>query len=220
MVAVDAASFAVSAALIALVRIPATPAWTKTAPIPSRDPAGQAPGGLLREWVAGLRAARDSQPLTVAVAVTALAQLAQGIFVVLFVVFVARELGGGGTEMGLLRGVQAIGGVLGGLTVGALGRRLPPRALIGYGFCGFGPISPVTWNGPAVTTALGVYVGLFIAVGIPGTAAMTGVLTLVHPGARALPRAGADHPDTGSSASRRPGCCRSSWPTASGSARC
>jgi MFS family permease len=175
VVVVDAASFAVSAALIWFVRVPAGAGGGAAG---GREGTGRA--GLLREWAAGLGVIRGSRPLTVVTIVAALTQLAQGIFVVLFVVFVGRELGGGGTEIGLLRGVQAIGGVLGGLTIGALSRRLSHRALIGYGFLGFGLISLTTWNAPAVTTALGVYAGLFVAVGIPGTAAMTGILTLVQ----------------------------------------
>jgi len=108
VVVVDAASFAVSAALIWFVRVPQ---GDGRVPQGGRGDAA-APGrsGLLREWAAGLGVIRRSRRLTVVTAVAGLSQLAQGIFVVLFVVFVGRELGGG-TEIGLLRVVQAIGGV-------------------------------------------------------------------------------------------------------------
>lgn len=82
--------------------------------------------------------------------------------------------------MGLIRGMQAIGGVAGGLIIGALSRRLSPRALVGWGFVVFGLISLTTWNAPNVTTAIAVYVGLFIAAGIPGVATSTGLLTTVQ----------------------------------------
>jgi predicted MFS family arabinose efflux permease len=169
VVALDSASFAVSALLVWLVRPPASPGRT-----PGTAGVG---GGLFHEWLDGLRVIRRSRTLSAITLVTALSQLSQGIFVVLFIVFVGRELHGGGTEVGLLRGVQAIGGVLGGLCIGVLSRRLSPRSMVGYGFLAFGLISLATWNAPLVTTALGLYLGLFVAVGVPGVAALTGLMT-------------------------------------------
>jgi MFS family permease len=61
-----------------------------------------------------------------------------------------------------------------------MSRRFSPRALIGWGFIVFGLISLATWNAPTFTTAIGVYVGLFIVVGVPGVATMTGLMTTVQ----------------------------------------
>jgi hypothetical protein len=37
-----------------------------------------------------------------------------------------------------------------------------------------------TWNLPVLTTAIGFYLGLFVAVGIPGVATSTGLVTTVQ----------------------------------------
>ncbi|HEX3975265.1 MAG TPA: hypothetical protein VHW96_03325 [Solirubrobacteraceae bacterium] len=54
-----------------------------------------------------------------ALLVALVAETAQGIFVVLFIVFVARRLHGGAAEIGLLRGVQAVGAIAGGILLAA-----------------------------------------------------------------------------------------------------
>jgi MFS family permease len=112
------------------------------------------------------------------------ASVAQGLFAVLFVVFVARALHGDAGETGLLRGVQAIGAVAGGLLLAAPGRtgpgRLPPGLLVGVSCLLFGALSLVTWNGPRLTTAPGPYLALFIAVGVPGVAIVTGLTTVLQ----------------------------------------
>ena len=131
-----------------------------------------------RAWVAGLAVVRDRRELRGTLAVTALMALAQGAFVVLFVVFVLRELAGGGAEVGLLRGVQAVGGILGGLAVGWLARRLGPAALAGAGLGVFALIDAAIWNGPAVTTALPLYVALFAAAGAPAIVIVSGVTSV------------------------------------------
>jgi MFS family permease len=110
----------------------------------------------------------------------ALGQLAQGIFVVLFVVFVLERLGGSGGDVGVIRGVQAIGGVAGGLAVGWLQRRFTPRSLIGWGYVTFGAIALTTWNLPALTVAIPVYAALFVAAGVPGVATSSAALTALQ----------------------------------------
>jgi MFS family permease len=180
----DAASFLLGAALIGLVGsgrgeahrpLPAgvaTPAVAGPGPVAAR--------GVVGEWVDGLRVTLGERELRWGLVVNGLAAVAQGIFTVLFVVFVARELGGDGADVGLLRGVQAIGGLLGGVLVVGLARRLRPGPLLGTSLLVFALIDLAIWNGPVLTTALWLYLGLFVAAGIPGVGVLTGLTALVQ----------------------------------------
>jgi MFS family permease len=169
----DAASFLAGAALLGLVRrrgsLPAEPT--------GRPPA---PHGLVGEWVDGLRVTLGDRRLRWGLVVNGLAAVAQGIFTVLFVLFVTRVLGGDGTEVGLLRGVQAIGGLLGGLVVVGLARRLEPGRLLAISLLVFALVDLAIWNGPALTTEDWLYLGLFVAAGIPGIGVLTGLTALVQ----------------------------------------
>jgi MFS family permease len=136
--------------------------------------------GLAQEWVDGLRVTVRDRELRWTLVVDGLAAVAQGIFTVLFVVFVTRELGGDGGEVGLLRGVQAIGGLLGGVVVVGLARRLAPGRLLGGSLLVFALVDLAIWNGPLVTTATWFYLGLFVAAGVPGIGFLTGLTALVQ----------------------------------------
>jgi hypothetical protein len=184
----DAVSFLVGAALIAGVPHPNPP--DRGAPAREGNPApGSAapvvhspstPTGVLGEWVEGLRVTLGNRQLRWGLVVNGLAAVAQGIFTVLFVVFVTRELGGDGADVGLLRGVQAIGGLLGGVLVVGMARRLRPGRLLGTSLLVFSLIDLAIWNGPVLTTAAWLYLGLFVAAGIPGVGVLTGLTALVQ----------------------------------------
>lgn len=163
----DVATFVLAAALLT--------GWS-VAPGPRRPDQDQE--GMARQWVAGLAVIRADRLLRGTLLVSALIQVAQGMFVVLFVVFVLRRLGGGGADVGLLRGVQAVGGIAGGLVLGAVARRVPPWLLAGGGTLGFAAVCLAIWNGPALTTALPLYIALFVLVGLPIAAANAGLLTV------------------------------------------
>jgi MFS family permease len=159
--AADAASFLLSALLIAGVRTP-TPVV----------PAPEAPAGRAR--------VSARRPVRVALAVVALTAVAQGLFIVLFVIFVARWLHGGAAENGLLRAVQAIGAIGGGLLL-ARARRISPERLTALACLAFGALALLTWNLPGLTTFEPVYVALFIVLGAPAIAMTSGLIsTLQH----------------------------------------
>ena len=173
VVILDAMTYVASSLLISGVR-PVVKAASPVA-VP-----GSTRGGLRRlaaDWLDGVRSIGREPRLRAVVLIGALSQLSQGIFVVLFVVFVLDRLHGTPGDVGLIRGVQAIGGIAGGILVGAIARRTSPRGLIGWGFVLFGLVGLATWNLPAMTTAIGFYLGLFVAAGIPGVATMTGLVT-------------------------------------------
>jgi MFS family permease len=172
----DAVSFLVGAALLGLVRRPppAEPAE------PGEVSSAPATPGVVGEWVDGLRVTLGDRGLRWGLVVNGLAAVAQGIFTVLFVLFVSRELGGDGADVGLLRGVQAIGGLLGGLVVVGLARRLEPGRLLGVSLLVFAAVDLAIWNGPALTTGGWLYLGLFVAAGIPGIGFLTGLTALVQ----------------------------------------
>jgi MFS family permease len=138
----------------------------------SSAPDGEGPLAAIAQ---GIRAVRHDRTLTVALVIAFLASVAQGLFLVLFVLFVLRSLHAGDGLVGLLRGVQAIGGVVGGVLVTVALRKTSPRALAIWGLAAFAFVSAVSWNSPHLTTAPALYVALFIAVGVPATLLQTGL---------------------------------------------
>jgi predicted MFS family arabinose efflux permease len=174
----DTVSFLAGAALIAWMR--ACPA----APAPTAAAAGSvaAPDGFVRQWLDGLGVVWHARQLRWSMVISAVSAVAQGLFVVLFVVFVTRILHGDGAEVGLLRGVQGIGGVLGGVLVGALGARLSAARLLAWSMLAFGLLDLAMWNVPALTSAEPLYLGAFIAAGIVAVPVLSGLTTLIQTG--------------------------------------
>ncbi len=164
----DIATFVISGALLAGLRTTVTPTQKQSA---------SPRVGPLTAVIEGCRAVRGSTTLYAAMIISFLAAVAQGLFLVLFVLFVLRSLHAGDQLVGLLRGVQAIGGVLGGLLVAACLRNSSPRTLTVYGLGAFASISALSWNSPQLTTAAWWYVTLFILVGMPATMLSTGLIT-------------------------------------------
>ncbi len=109
-----------------------------------------------------------TRAVAAALLVAFVAEVAQGIFVVLFIVFVARRLHGGSAEIGLLRGVQAVGAIGGGLLLALRGDRWRPVALAAVAATAFGLLDLTIWNGPLVTRSAAVYVALFALAGRAG----------------------------------------------------
>lgn len=177
VVAADAGTFLAAAALAALIRPGAGAA--PAAAVRAGEPAARAVG-LRAGWVDGLRLVARSRALSGLLGATGLSQVAQGLFLVLFVVFVQRSLHGGGADVGLLRGVQAVGAVVGGLSLGLLARRVRPAAMFGYSLVVLGLLCLVVWNLPAATTSLGWYVALFALVGMPAVALVAGGRTVAQ----------------------------------------
>ncbi|GAA0989647.1 MFS transporter [Acrocarpospora macrocephala] len=116
---------------------------------------------------AGLQLIRHTPALRAVAVVLGLLALAQGMFVILFLLFVTDLLGGGEPEAGLLRGVQAVGGLLGGALTAHLARKLDMRRLMTYSLLTFGLLSLVIWNSASITTAMWFYAGFFTLSGAP-----------------------------------------------------
>ena len=174
----DVASFLVAGALIALINVPATPDDEPAAVAPA--PAGRPWISVWREWLEGLRLVGRKRPLTVVFAIMAIISLGEGVFGVLFVVFVNKVLGGGALELGWLMGAQAVGGLLGGVLIGPIGSALSPARLIGLCGIAFGLLDLAIFNYPAFLPGLAPALILIFMVGVPGVGFMTGVQTLLQ----------------------------------------
>ncbi|TCO48818.1 MFS transporter [Actinocrispum wychmicini] len=131
-------------------------------------------------WLAGFTAFRRDLQLRSALVTLVLCAFAQGMFLVLFVVFVTGPLRGGDTEVGLLRGIQAIGGLAAGGVIATVARRVAPSTLFGGGALVLGALSIVVWNFPSVTTDTAIYVALFAVVGAPAVFYVSGMLTVLQ----------------------------------------
>jgi hypothetical protein len=133
VVIVDAASFALSAALIMAIR-------TSARPEREDDPADGATAWsrMVMEWRAGLRLVRQDRALRTIFIATGLGLLGEGTFSVGFTPLVIDVLEGGAAGAGVLASAQAIGGLLAGVLVARAALQLSPRVLLAGGMIGLG----------------------------------------------------------------------------------
>jgi len=195
IVLIDAISFLLAALLIAGIASPRAIPQPQLA-TPSEAPGEREKRGLghvWREWIAGLRVIGGERTLAVLLTLFAIMSLGEGVFGVLYPVYVNQALRGGAQEIGALMSAQAVGGLIGGLLVGWGGARMMSRWAIGVCAALFGLIDLAIFNAPTLVpfgeslagAQIGVplfwvVVGLFVAVGIPGIGAMTGMQSLLQ----------------------------------------
>jgi MFS family permease len=92
--------------------------------------------------------------------------------------FVRDVLHANATAYGLILAVQAGGGITGGLAAAAIGHRIPPRHLVGYGALAFGTLDLALFLYPLVIHAWWPALLFMLAVGLPGALVLAGLLTL------------------------------------------
>lgn len=181
IVVVDAVSFAIAGCLIA--RLPSDAAGRRAATGRATSPDSSHAAGqtgspdTARAGRRGLRVALRAPRVRGVLAVALVAEIAQGIFVVLFILFVARRLGGGAGEIGLLRGVQAVGAIAAGLVLSFVGSGSRAGRLAALGAIAFGVLDLMIWNAPLLARSEWLFAALFVAAGAPGVVMETGLIS-------------------------------------------
>lgn len=173
VVVADALSFAIASLLIAGITLQERP----------RTPSGAAASvwsGAVREWLDGLGFIKRQRTVRILVLTLALTALGEGVMSVLFVPFVTEVLRGEALQLGWLLSAQAVGGIGGGLVIGALGSRVPPVQLLGYGSIIFGLIDLAIFNYPAFLPGITPALLLMVLVGFPAAGFGAGALTLLQ----------------------------------------
>src|SRR4051794_24183063 len=133
---------------------------------------------LRADWVEGARVALGSRVIRVLAVFWLITSFGEGIWGTLFAPYVRSVLDGGAEALGLISGIQAVGGVVGGLVVATFGTRWSPRLMLGAGAVAFGLVDlaialyPLAW-----VTAVPAGV-LMVVVGVPGAITSAGLLTL------------------------------------------
>jgi MFS family permease len=177
IVLADATSFLVAGALVTLISAPARPRAVVYG-LAAAELGALA--RMWREWVDGLRAIVHERMLAVLLLTLSFTALGEGVFGVLYPVFVNRVLHGVALLVGELMSAQAVGGLIGGVLVGLVGRRMLSRWIIGLCSVAFGLIDLAIFNTPAFFPAISLEVGLFVAVGVVGIGFSTGMQSLVQ----------------------------------------
>lgn len=161
----DGASFLIAALLIALIRHRSAPA------------AMQRPR-LVRDWVQGMAVIHTSRPLLVLVFFFAVSGVGEAVMGTLFAPFVHDVLGGTARAYGFILAAQAVGGIVGGVLVTALGHRVSPRALFGRGALVFGLLDLALFLYPLLIHGVWPAAVVIALVGLPGAALSAGMLTV------------------------------------------
>ena len=174
--AADAATFLLAALLVSRIRISG-----RVETVPSDHAAEIVRGrlaGLVDEWRTGLRAASSSPVIRMLLVFTLITSTGEGIMGTLFSPYVREVLHGGAQVYGLISGVQAIGGIVGGFLVASLADRWSPVVMLGAGAVIFGLVDLAIFLYPLVVVSPWPAAAGMVVVGLPGAVTVAGLQTL------------------------------------------
>jgi predicted MFS family arabinose efflux permease len=183
--AADAVTFLVAALLVTRIRT-AGRAVVSTGSTDGGGSTDEEPSDVVRgrvatlvdEWRDGLRTVTSNRVLTTLMMMLLITSTGEGIMGTLFAPYVRHVLHGSGQVYGVISGVQAIGGVVGGFLVAVVAESWSPITMVWAGMTVFGLIDlaiflyPLVWVNPWPAAA-----GM-ILVGLPGAVGVAGVMTL------------------------------------------
>jgi len=176
----DAATFLIAGGMIALIVMKSGHIQEESEIVSTAAGRKHPIVAVWREWLEGLRLVKRERLVSIMFVLFAVTSLGEGVFGVLFVVFVYKILHGGALQLGWLMGAQAVGGLVGSVLVGYVFKFLSPSRLIGISAILFGLIDLVIFNYPAFFPGFALAVILFVLVGIPGVGTMTSSYTLLQ----------------------------------------
>jgi Na+/melibiose symporter-like transporter len=175
---VDAATFLMSASLIAAIR-----ASGAVGSMSGHETATRALGRLAKlrhEWLDGLRQAGSQRVLRMILLFMLLTSTGEGIMGTLFAPFVRDVLHGSGQAYGMIVSAQAVGGIVGGLFAASIGERISAVLMFGGAAVAFGVIDLAMFLYPLAYVAVWPAVIFMVVVGLPGAFVMAGFTTLVQ----------------------------------------
>ena len=129
VIAIDSASFLLSAALIALITLPAAERMRPT--VEHHIHAAGAWRAVWRELAEGLQLVQRDRLVRALFIITGVAMVAEGIINVLGFPWLKQALHGDALMRGWMASAQAVGGLIGGLLIGRVSRLVRPAYLIG-----------------------------------------------------------------------------------------
>jgi MFS family permease len=157
IVLIDALTFIVAASLIASVTVSGK----------VEQKTDQDEVALWQSWWEGLRFIWREPVITILFVVVLLTGLGEGVFSVMFIVWVNKVFGGGALELGWFMTAQGVGGIVGGFIIGSIASKLPPARLLGLGSLMFGVLDLMLFNYPNFSPGIWLGLGLIFLVGLP-----------------------------------------------------
>ncbi len=176
----DAASFLIAGGMIALIAVQSRASEEESTGISTPANSLHPLVAVWREWLEGLGLVKRERVVSIMFVLFAVTSLGEGVFGILFVVFVYRILHGGALQLGELMGAQAVGGLIGSMLVGYVIKIITPSRLLGISGILFGLIDLVIFNYPAFFPGFTLAVILFVLVGVPGVGTLTSAYTLLQ----------------------------------------
>jgi MFS family permease len=177
----DAVTFLLAALLVTRLRTSGRAVADATGDVLEEDAADVVRGrfsALVEEWREGFRTVAENHVIRTLVIALLITSTGEGIMGTLFAPYVRHVLHASGQVYGVITGVQAIGGVIGGFLVAVVAERWSPVTMVWAGSIAFGLVDLAIFLYPVLWVAAWPAAVGMVLVGLPGAISVAGVTTL------------------------------------------